>query len=181
MWGRSSPARRHGRDGEGGVDCERSAGNYGRRPFRSNQREIWRGLGRGLIGAGTQLCIHLSMRGLHRQSLPSWLNQSPISLLPPLPTLFCIPGYRVSYRRRTATTATESKRAACVYIGVCIWVCTVNGTVNVYMEVRYNPLTILTDLCTFMWENVKSAAKHRMFLKRIEQLTIKILFENELI
>lgn len=63
--------------GRVGVGCERSAGNYGRRQFRSNQREIWRGLGRGLIGAGTQLCIHLSMRGLHRQSSPSWPNQSP--------------------------------------------------------------------------------------------------------
>lgn len=63
-------------DEQGGKDCERSAGNYGRRQFRSNQREIWRGLGRGLIGAGTWLCIHLSMRGLHRQSSLSWPNQS---------------------------------------------------------------------------------------------------------
>lgn len=94
-WGRSSPARRHRREGgRVGVDCERSAGNYGRRQFRSNQREIWKGLGRGLIGAGTQLCIHLSMRGLHRQSSPSWQNQSPH--LPPTPSTSFIPIPRFS-------------------------------------------------------------------------------------
>lgn len=63
-------------DERGEKDHERSAGNYGRRQFRSNQREIWRGLGPGLIGAGTWLCIHLSMRGLHWQSSLSWPNQS---------------------------------------------------------------------------------------------------------
>lgn len=62
--------------GKEGVDCEGSAENYGRSQFRSNQREIWGGLGWRLIGAGTRLCIHLSMRGLHRQSSPSWPNKS---------------------------------------------------------------------------------------------------------
>lgn len=101
----------------GGVDCERSAGNYGRRQFRSNQREIWRGLGRGLIGAGTRLCIHLSRRGLHRQSSPSWPNQSP-ALTPtsiiPIPSFSCIP--KISHQVSWTTTKKEiSKR------GVCIW------------------------------------------------------------
>lgn len=99
-WGRSSPVRRHRRGGGCGAgkdSTERSEGNYGRRQFRSNQREIWRGLGRGLIGAGSRLCIHLSMRGLHRQSSPSWPNQSP-HLTPtsstsiiPIPSFSCIP------------------------------------------------------------------------------------------
>lgn len=109
-WRRSSPARRHRRNMVGGigVDCEGSAENYGRRQFRSNQREIWRGLGQGLIGAGTRLCIHLSMRSLHQQSSPSWLNQSP-HLTPtsstsiiPNPSFCCIP--RISHRDSWRTT-----------------------------------------------------------------------------
>lgn len=110
-WGRSSPVRRHRQDRAGEVDCERSAGNYGRKQFRSNQREIWKGLGRGLIGAGTRLCIHLSMRGLHRQSSPSWPNQSP-HLTPtsstsiiPIPSFSCIP--KISHQVSWTTTKKE--------------------------------------------------------------------------
>ena len=85
----SFPVRRR-RAGREGVHSEKSAGNYGRRQFRSNQREIWGGLGWGLIGAGTRRCIHLSMRGLHQQSSPGQPNQSLLltPLLSPLPPSF---------------------------------------------------------------------------------------------
>ena len=88
--GKTSFAVQRGRQAGGreGVHGEKSAGNYGRRQFRSNQREIWGGLGWGLIGAGTRCCIHLSMRGLHQQSSPGWPNQS--LLLTPSPPSFSI-------------------------------------------------------------------------------------------
>lgn len=79
-------ARHQRQTGQEEVHSEKSAGNYGRRQFRSNQREIWGGLGRGLIGAGTQRCIHLSMRGLHQQSSPGSPNQS----LSPHSSLLCL-------------------------------------------------------------------------------------------